>query len=335
MDHLASRRSVLKSLLSCWCVVSARAATAMSSPLQGPPWQAEVASSRTISVGGAAIQIDFAPGDLDLPPDKLIRWIRTAADSVSAYYGRFPVARARILVVPIAARAGVMAGTTWGGVGGYQGFTRIRLGQHTTEDVLANDWVMTHELVHMALPSLPEDQHWLEEGLATYLEPIARERNGTLSAIAVWGEMVRNMAKGEPQRQDQGLNHTRSWASTYWGGALFYLVADVTIRKQTDNRKGLRDGLIAILAAHGAIDQDWPLSKVLRIADEGTGTAVLETLNGTMGDKAGYVDLDSLWQELGVVVSDGAIHFDDSAPFAKIRHAITGSARSTESLEKK
>ena len=26
----------------------------------------------------------------------------------------------------------------------------------------------------MAFPSLPDDQHWMEEGLATYVEPIAR-----------------------------------------------------------------------------------------------------------------------------------------------------------------
>lgn len=172
MEHLASRRYVLKSLLPCWCVFSTRTTTAMSSLFQGPLWQAEVASSRTIPTGGASIQIDFAPGEFDLPPDKLIQW--TAAESVTAYYGRFPVARARILVVPIAARSGVLSGTTWGGVGGYLGFTRIRLEQNTTEDLLADDWVMTHELVHMALLSLPEDQHWLEEGLATYVEPIAR-----------------------------------------------------------------------------------------------------------------------------------------------------------------
>lgn len=72
-------------------------------------------------MGGASIQIDFAPGDLDLPLDKLIPWIRTAAESVTAYYGRFPVTRARILVVPTAARSGVLSGTTWGGVGGYPG----------------------------------------------------------------------------------------------------------------------------------------------------------------------------------------------------------------------
>jgi hypothetical protein len=41
---------------------------------------------------------------------------------------------------------------------------------------------MTHELVHTALASLPDDRRWMEEGNATYIEPIARTQAGELSA---------------------------------------------------------------------------------------------------------------------------------------------------------
>ena len=165
----------------------------------GPPWNSPVASSQTIHVGGASIQIDFAPGDLDVPKSDVIEWIETAARAVSKYYGKFPVARDRVLVVPIADESGVLTGTTWGDVDGFPAFTRMRLGQHTTEQTLTDDWTMTHEFVHTALPSLSPDHHWLEEGLATYVEPIARAQIGTLSAEQVWGGMVRDMGKGEPQ----------------------------------------------------------------------------------------------------------------------------------------
>jgi len=69
---------------------------------------------------------------------------------------KFPVARARVPVVPIADERGVLTGTTWGDVDGFPAFTRMRLGQHTTEQTLASDWTMTHEFVHTALPSLSE-----------------------------------------------------------------------------------------------------------------------------------------------------------------------------------
>jgi hypothetical protein len=34
-------------------------------------------------------------------------------------------------------------------------------------------------------------------------------------------------------------------------------------------------------------------------------------------------DLDALWRQLGVSVRDGRVVFDDSAPLAAIRQAIT------------
>ena len=83
-------------------------------------------------LGGATIQIDFAPGSLDLPQDNVVQWIHNAATAVTTYYGRFPVATARVLVVPAPDRSGVLRGTTWGGVGGAAAFTRMVLGQHTT-----------------------------------------------------------------------------------------------------------------------------------------------------------------------------------------------------------
>ena len=67
------------------------------------------------------------------------------------------------------------------------------------------DWTMTHEFVHTAFPSLPDDNHWMEEGLATYIEPIARVQAGFLTPEKIWGDMVRDMSKGEPGPGDRGL----------------------------------------------------------------------------------------------------------------------------------
>ncbi|MGB8481325.1 MAG: hypothetical protein WCE63_21170 [Acidobacteriaceae bacterium] len=230
----------------------------------------------------------------------------------------------RLLVVPIADERGVLTGTTWGDVDGFLAFTRMRLDQHTTKPTLASDWTMTHEFVHTALPSLSPDHHWLEEGLATYVEPIARAQIGTLSPEQAWGETLRNMAQGEPRSGDGGLDQTHSWASTYWGGALFCLMADVSIREKTANQKGLQDALRGILAAGGSIADDWPISKVLDVGDRATGTSVLADLYRRMGD-APYdpIDLTSLWEQLGIRADHAAIKFDDHAPLARIRQAIT------------
>jgi hypothetical protein len=302
----------------------------------GPPWSSPVASSQLIHIGGASIQIDFAPGDLDLTKGDVVQWIETAARAVSEYYGKFPVARARVLVAPIADERGVLTGTTWGDVDGFPAFTRMRLGQHTTKLTLANDWTMTHEFVHTALPSLSPDHHWLEEGLATYVEPIARAQIGTLSPEQVWGGMMRDMGQGKPRPGEAGLDQTHTWASTYWGGALFCLMADVSIREKTGNKKGLQDALRGILTAGGSISDDWPISKVIAVGDRATGTSVLADLYRKMGETPSPpIDLAVLWEQLGVRSVHGDIRFDDHAPQARIRESITSSRRGAKDCRKR
>ena len=93
-------------------------------------------------------------------------------------------------------------------------------------------WELVHELVHLGFPSLPRRNHWAEEGLATYVEPIARARAGELSAEKVWGDLVRGLPQGLPGRGDEGLDRTHTWGRTYWGSALVWLLADVEIRER-------------------------------------------------------------------------------------------------------
>lgn len=291
-----------------------------------PGRNVEIADTRQIKAGSADIQVDFARGVMDLPEDAVAAHIQKAIDAIVAYYGRFPVTRARILVIPIAEGRDGVQGTTWGDMGGWPGFTRIRIGQHTTQADLDDDWVMTHELVHMAFPSLQDNQHWMEEGQATYIEPIARVMTGEMRPAGVWRDMFRDMPKGEPQPGDQGVDQTHTWARTYWGGALFCLMADVAIRRETGNRKGLQDALRAVVAAGGSIDHDWDLPRALAIGDQATGTHVLAQMYAEWKDKPVTVDLPKLWAELGVRATADGVAFDDKAPLAAVRKAITARA---------
>jgi len=290
---------------------------------RGPPWRSAVASTQSFRIAGSALQVDFAPGPLDLPTPQILQWIENAASAVATYYGRFPVPRDRILIVPTEDRSGVLQGTTWGGVGGFPAFTRIRLGQHTTLAALTGDWMMTHELTHSGFPSQEDEHHWIEEGIAVYVEPVARVQAGFLTAEKIWADMLRDMPKGNPQPGDQGLDQTHTWGRTYWGGAQFCLLADVTIREQTHNTKGLQDALRAIAAAGGTIDQDWPIEKAFATGDAATGTRVLEQQYDRMANAPVSIDLEALWKKLGIVRTETGIRFDDSAPEAAIRKAIT------------
>jgi hypothetical protein len=272
-----------------------------------------------IEIDGGTVRIEFAPGDLDLPATKLIARVSAAAKAVTDYYGRFPVRQAQFLIVPVEDRKGVLSGTSWGT---RPTSTRIYLGQLTDDADLKNDWVMTHEMVHYAFPLMPREHHWIEEGIATYVEPIARLEAGELRAAKVWGDLVEGLPYGLPRPGDRGLDHTHTWGRTYWGGAMFCLLADVQIRRETDNRYGLRDALRAIVVAGGNMETTWPLTRALEVGDRAVGVPVLMQMYNQMKTAPVEPDLRLLWRNLGVEITGPTITFDDNAPWAAVRRAI-------------
>jgi len=317
-----ARRVALFGVALAWLGAMPSPGSAQSAFLQGDrmPYDAFDKLAKTdLEVGGGAIHVAFAPGDVALPRQEILDWIGTSARAVSTYYGRFPVKSLKLLLVPVDGPR-VRGGTTWG----YRGAAiRVLLGRESSEDDLRQDWIMVHEMVHLALPDMAERYSWLSEGLAVYIEPIARVQAGDLAANDIWQAMVRDMPKGLPQPGDQGLDNTDSWGRKYWGGALFCLRADIGIRKATGNRLGLQDAMRGVLAAGGNHEVDWPIERILATADKAVGLDVLSRLHDEMGPRPVTPDLDALWHDLGITVRDGGIQFDDTAPLAAIRQAIT------------
>jgi hypothetical protein len=305
-------------------VACASAAVAKSSgefgEQRGMPYEAfaKLPISR-LEVGGGTIEVAFAPGPLDLSREALLDWVAASARAVTAYYGRFPVPRVRVLLIPFSGR-GIRSGTTYG----YRGAAiKAAVGRETQADDLTRDWVMTHEMVHLALPQLVGDHDWLGEGIATYVEPIGRVQAGSLPVEKVWSDLVEGLPKGLPKPGDRGLDRTPTWGRTYWGGALFCLLADIEIRQRTENRRGLEDSLRAVNEGGGNVETRWQIEKVFEVGDRATGVGVLGELYGQMKATAVDVDLAHLWQQLGVNIEGEKITFDDTAPLSSVRRAIT------------
>jgi|HubBroStandDraft_1064217.scaffolds.fasta_scaffold02718_10 hypothetical protein len=272
----------------------------------------------TVEVASAslAVQLEadaFQPGEA-----ALLEWVRRAARIVAGYYGRFPVHAATLRLIAESG-AGVQGGQTFGAPAA---LIRVRVGHEITEPQLLNDWVLVHEMTHLALPDVGEDHAWLSEGIATYVEGVARVQAGNRAETDVWAEELREMPRGLPQEGDRGLDHTHTWGRTYWGGAMFCLLADVDIRKRTQLRFGLEDALRAVLAESGGLGSDWPIERVLRTGDAAVGTHSLEDLYAQVKDQAMAPDLQGLWRQLGIVTDGGPLRLNDTAPLAAVRRAI-------------
>jgi hypothetical protein len=310
-------RSLAFALLLGIACGSGVASTAAGAPRPAP------AEPAALTIGGGAIDVAIEDGRLDVSRAELLAWISNAARAVTAYFGRFPVAHYRIVIEPVEGRSGVLGGTTWSYGGAH---SRIHVGEHTTVAELDRDWVMTHEMVHTAFPQQERSHHWIEEGMATYVEPLARSWVGRYPVARVWTDLVDGLPNGLPRRGDRGLDHTHTWGRTYWGGALFCLLADLEIRERTGGRRGLVDALRGILAAGGNDQVEWPVERAFREGDKAVGVPVLEELYQRMKDAPVSPDLDALWHGLGVEVRQGTLQLDDQAPKAAMRRAISAPA---------
>jgi hypothetical protein len=267
-----------------------------------------------INFGAANVELQFAPGLAPSVRALSLDWVHTSANAVMAYFGRFPLPQVELLIVPEPG-GGVLGGTSHAEP---SPLLRLRVGTATTADQFAADWILVHEMAHLAVPRLPRTQNWLHEGIATYVEAVARGRAGLVNARDVWLAWVRQMPLGLPQTGEGGMDQTPTWARTYWGGAMFCLLADVRSRQRGTPARGLQQALQGVLAAGGDFRAVWPVQRLLTTADAALGQTTLTALYDEMKDRPVRVDLPALWRELGV--GDGMLR--DDAPLAALRRAI-------------
>ena len=277
-------------------------------------------STRTLAFEGGMLELAFLEGTFDRAEQGRIEgWVRRSGEAVGGLYRRFPVPRALIFVLP-SEQEGVGFGRTLGNGGAS---ILVGVGKPVREAELRQDWVMPHELLHLAFPSVPAHQSWIEEGLSTYLEPVARVRAGQLREEEMWRDFAMSMPQGQPDEGDRGLDRTPTWGRTYWGGAIFCLLADVEIRRRTSGERSLLDALRAINEAGGNVMRRWTLERALELGDRATGTTVLKDLHREHGERPVRVDLEALWRSLGVELRGGRVVLEDEAPLAWVRRGIS------------
>jgi hypothetical protein len=273
---------------------------------------------RTLQQGASHLTVAIAPVRLEMSDVQIEAWVRQAADAVAAYYHRFPVAELLVVVAPSPGQR--LSGVTMGEGGAS---VLLRLGTVMPAARAQNDWVLTHELMHLGFPSMDHRHLWMEEGMAVFAEPVVRVRAGMADQDMLWSEWLEQGPLGLPKPGDGGLEETHTWARTYWGGALFWLLADVTLRERTGNNRSVDDILRALVDAGGNVTRHWDMEEVLRIADATVGLPVFSEQYRQLAEKPGAPDLPGLWRRLGVSLDHGRVVYDDTAPLAHLRRAMT------------
>jgi hypothetical protein len=299
---------------------------------------------------GATIDIAVLRGRRRADDALLARWIGATAKTLDSVFGRFPLDRAQLFVVPVRRSREVEKGKTLAAGGGS---IALVIGAGAGEAELRGDWILTHELFHLGVPSFRREGRWLDEGLATYYEPVLRTRAGIRSDVELWTEFADGMPRGLAYAGEQSLLATDRHERLYWGGAMFALEADVLIRSRSRGTKSLDDGIRAALARGAEATAMWSLPAYLRVIDEGTGLTVLRELYEATA-KRGFLDacgesgsfefglnkraaksepdpcalsdrdvLRGLLRSLGVTRSaSGSVELVDEAPLSPIRRTL-------------
>ncbi len=253
-----------------------------------------------------------------LSEQQLLAWVEGAARAIAAYYGTFPVTKA-VVTIHGGGPGRISSGRTVGVHG--VGRIAISVGDAATPGDLKTNWELVHEMVHLAFPSMT-DAAWIEEGLATYVEPIVRARARLAPEEDIWKWLVWGLPRGQDAIEGTGLDGARSWGATYWGGALYCFEADLAIRQRTGGRRSLDDALRGIVHAGGNVAVEWTLEKALAAGDRAAGVPVLEELYARMRKPFPAFDLDATFRQLGIGGVEAGVALDDAAPLASVRKGI-------------
>jgi len=288
-------------------------------------FESDVISLPSLTSAPAGVDVAFLDGAFRMPPDARLRWVSDRVRAVASFYGGFPVSHAVVAVAPIPGRDEVLHGELLPSGGNA---IAVLVGADTTEQTLGEDWILVHELFHIGSPSFVGEGKWLDEGLATYEEPVIRARAHMLTERAAWHEIVRGMPRGRHLCETTGLEHFGDdFRSVYWGGAVVALLADVEARRRTAGARGLEDGLRTLLARGGDASRVWTEDDAIRVIDEGIGSPVLAELAARYRDHGSSVPLEGVLAELGVVPTEDGVNLVEGAPLASVRRAIMWGTR--------
>lgn len=276
-----------------------------------------------LEVAGTRAEVAILDGPLVVGRAGVARWLSDALRAASTMYGRFHCPRIHLAVVPVGPGFRPVAFGLVRRGGGPS--VMLLVHENADAEALATDWTAVHELSHLGLPRMFQEDRWIAEGFATYYQEVLRARAGLITPEQAWGNLAAGFERGRYAGRRGPLwrdaERMRGVGRIYWAGTAFVLDVDVRFRQ----RGSSLDHWVERLRSQweGSTDA-WHGLDVMGRIDRLFGEPLARPLAIEYGRMRSYPDTDALLRRLGVVpLGDRQVRFDDTAPLAGIRRAIT------------
>lgn len=297
-------------------------------------WQTLMALGRftvePILLPGGALEVVLLDHPAKANPAGIERWVREGGFALANLHGRLPVPRARVIVQPVRAPSDSEPVVFGAGVRGGGPTVHLLLADHARDEQLTGEWILVHELSHLAVPFLARDAAWLAEGLATYYQNVLRARRGMMTAEEAWERIDAGFERGRKQAEGSALdlerasarmNEDHAYYRVYWSGAAIALAIDLELRSQTRDQS-LDTAIAGLREAMGDKVERPSAEQALAIMDRVTRTKIPSRAAERWLRERSFPEVAGLYQRLGLRREGARMVLDARAVDAKIAAAI-------------
>ena len=254
------------------------------------------------------------------------RWLEQVTEALLTVYGELPKDSYQISIERSFSRNSPVP---WGQVErGSPTNVLLVINPDAGYQALIDDWTAFHELSHLLLPYRGYGNIWLSEGLATYYQNIIQARSGQFDETEMWRRLAAGFNRGSKEQRwrhsnltqvSDNLGETRQYMRVHWSGVLYWLTADVELRKQgktlDDVLKQLRD-----CCEERAMSAEQIVSKLDELLDGELFVLLFEQYCESYETP----EYNPLLVKLGIATdtSSRAVSFDKDAQLSEIRRHI-------------
>ena len=284
--------------------------------------------SHVVDVAGVGLRVIALRGRNGGYDADDIEWVRDTAGNITLAYSRFPNPHARVVLLPGRWRS--QSAVVFGRV--------VRDGGETIElfvnpdgalDDMYRSWMPTHEFSHLMVPYIGRERRWISEGFAQYYQNLLLARAGQYTELEAWQKLGEGLQRGRAStphlspNEATEINNRGTRMKVYWSGAALALIADVELRRRSDNQESLDAVLGQLQRCCLPSRRIWSGLEFFQKLDELIEEPLFVDLYRRIGDTRGFPEFDAVLEELGVQRNGNRVRLDDDAPLAKIRAALT------------